>query len=209
MIAPTIVLLPIISRREFGGDGVFGAALSIASVGGLIGALLALRFRPRHPGLVGVLGLLPWSLVPLTLLTPFASWWIFLGYFLSGVGIEPFIVYWTNALQREFPAHQIARVTSIDWLCSFALLPLGLALVGPLVDVWGEATLLWISVFVAIVPSLLLLLVPGMRDFHDPRDPVAGERDDEVPYIPMAEPGTTVPRPAADRSYEQAGDART
>jgi hypothetical protein len=48
-----------------------------------------------------------------------------------------------------------------------------------------------------------------MRDFHDPRDPVAGEPADDVPYIPLAEPGTTVPRPAADRPYEQAGDSRT
>ena len=197
VVAPSIVLLPIIARRDLGGDAMYGAALSIGSVGGLVGAIIALRTRPRHPGLVSCVGLLLWAMTPVVLLTPFARWWVLLGYFIAGLGIEPFIVHWTNALQREFPPHQLARVTSIDWLCSFALLPLGFALIGPLVDSWGTSTLLWIAVFFATVPSVALLLVPGMKDFHEPREdvhPPSGER----PYVPTPEPGTPVPRPADD-----------
>jgi DHA3 family tetracycline resistance protein-like MFS transporter len=197
VVAPCVVLLPIIARRELGGDAVFGAALSIGAVGGLIGALVAMRMRPKHPGLVSCLSLLLWGMTPVVLLTPFATWWVFFGYFVAGLGIEPFIVHWTNALQREFPPHQLARVTSIDWLCSFALLPLGFVLVGPLVDVWGTATLLWIAVFFASVPTVALLLVPGMRDFHEPREDVPPPSD-EPRYVPTAEPGTGVPRPADD-----------
>lgn len=197
VVAPCVVLLPIIARRELGGDAMYGAALSVGSVGGLIGALVAMRTRPKHPGLVSCVSLLLWAMTPVVLLTPFARWWVLLGYFIAGLGIEPFIVHWTNALQREFPAHQIARVTSIDWLCSFALMPLGFALVGPLVDVWGSSVLLWIALFFATVPSALLLLVPGMKDFHEPREDVRPQSD-AAPYVPTPEPGTAVPRPADD-----------
>jgi MFS family permease len=180
--APEMVLLPVIGRREFGGDAVYGIALSLFSLGGLIGALVAMRWRPRHPGSVSLYGLMPFGLVPLSLTMPFAQWWILVCYFVAGLALEPFIVYWTSALQREFPPHQLARVTSIDWLCSFALMPLGLALTGPAVDAVGETTVLWVGVLAAVVPTLLLFLVPGMRDFRDPsRGPLYGP--------PVAVPG--------------------
>ena len=197
VVAPCVVLLPIIARRDLGGDAMYGAALSVGSIGGLIGALVAMRTRPRHPGLVSCVGLLLWAMTPVVLLTPFARWWVLLGYFVAGLGIEPFIVHWTNALQREFPPHQLARVTSIDWLCSFALMPLGFAVVGPLVDVWGTSTLLWIALFFASVPSVALLLVPGVKDFHEPREDIP-PASTEARYVPTPEPGTGVPRPADD-----------
>jgi MFS family permease len=195
-VAPAIVLLPIIGRREFGGDAVYGAALSMFSLGGVIGAMAAMRFRPRHPGLVGVLGLLPYAKVPESLLTPFAPWWIFACHFVAGLCLEPFIVYWTSALQRAFPAHQLARVTSIDWLCSFALMPLGLALVGPAAAGLGESTVLWSAIVVATVPVLLLLLVPGMKDFRDPRSGPPAVAGSPPEVLPVAEAGTAVPRPS-------------
>lgn len=196
-VAPAVVLLPIIGRREFGGDAVYGTALSLFSLGGVIGAMTAMRVRPRHPGLVGVVGLLPYALVPVSLLTPFAPWWVFACHFTAGLFLEPFIVYWTSALQRAFPAHQLARVTSIDWLCSFALMPIGLALVGPAAAHLGEATVLSGAVVVAIVPVLLLLLVPGMKDFRDPRTPAPEEPAPlHAPRtLPVPETGTPVPRP--------------
>lgn len=203
-VAPAVVLLPIIGRREFGGDAVYGTALSLFSLGGVIGAVTAMRTRPRHPGRVGVLGLLPYALVPVSLLTPFAPWWIFACHFTAGLCLEPFIVYWTSALQRAFPAHQLARVTAIDWLCSFALMPVGLALVGPAARVLGEPTVLLTAATVAVVPTLLLLLVPGMKDFRDPRP--AAEEPAPLPQprpLPVPETGTPVPRP--DEAASQAG----
>lgn len=204
-VAPAVVLLPVIGRREFGGDAVYGTALSLFSLGGVLGAVTAMRLRPRHPGLVGVLGLLPYALVPVSLLTPFAPWWIFACHFVAGLCLEPFIVFWTSALQRAFPAHQLARVTSIDWLCSFALMPIGLALVGPAAGRFGEAAVLASAAVVAVVPVLLLLLVPGMKDFRDPRSagdtaPVPSAAEDSTPAptpsaAPAAEAGTAVPRP--------------
>lgn len=167
-VAPEMVLLPIIGRRKFHTDAVFGTCLALLSAGGLIGALAAIRWRPSRPGLVGMLGLLPFALVPAALATPFSRWWLFAAYFIAGMGIEPFIIFWQVALQREFPADQLARVTAVDWLCSFALLPLGLALTGPAVQLAGEPTVLWVGAAVAFVPTLLVLFVPGVPQFRSP-----------------------------------------
>lgn len=168
VLAPESVLLPIIGRREFHTDAVFGTALAVFSVGGVLGAVTAIRWRPRRPGLVGMLGILPLTLLPVALATPFSRWWIFGAYFVAGLGLEPFIVFWQVALQREFPSDLLARVTSVDWLCSFALMPLGLALTGPAVNVVGEAGVLWFGASVAFLPTLLVLRVPGLPQFRTP-----------------------------------------
>lgn len=167
-LAPATVLLPVITRREFGGNEVFGGALSLFSAGGLVGALVAMRWRPARPGLVGMLGLLPYTLVPVALLYPVAPWYLFVAYALAGIGLEPFIVYWQVALQREIPPDRLARVVSLDWMCSFALIPLGLALVGPAVSEFGESSVLWVAVAASAVPTLALLAVPGMLTFRTP-----------------------------------------
>ncbi len=215
VVAPETVLLPIVARREFGpdelfggGDALFGAALSAMSAGGLLCAVVAMRIRPRHPAAVAVLGLLPFALVPLALLLPISPWWLIAAYFVAGAGLEPFIIYWTDALQREFPPHQLARVTSIDWLCSFALMPLGLALTGPAVNAVGESAVLVTGIAVQVATVYLLLLVPGIREFREPRlaavagHAAAASRD----ALPAAEaftftpvPRVNEPRTAVDR----------
>lgn len=48
------VLLPIISRREFGTDTVFAASAALFSIGAVISALLAMRYQAKHPGLVSI-----------------------------------------------------------------------------------------------------------------------------------------------------------
>ena len=79
-------------------------------------------------------------------------------------GLGPFNVWWETALQRGVPRALLARVVSLDWLCSFALLPLGLALTGPAVALVGREPLLLLAAATMVVSSLLVLLVPGVRD---------------------------------------------
>ena len=50
---------------------------------------------------------------------------------LAGIGIETFRVLWETTIQQEIPQEKLSRVSSYDALGSFALIPLGLAIVGP------------------------------------------------------------------------------
>lgn len=54
------------------------------------------------------------------------------GAFLAGVGVETFSVFWDTSLQQQFPPSTLSRVISYDLLGSFALTPIGVAIVGPL-----------------------------------------------------------------------------
>ena len=92
---------------------------------------------------------------------PPAAW------FLGGVGLGPFNIWWASTLQSAIARELLARVVSLDWLCSLALLPLGLALTGPAVTLLGRDAVLAAGAVVMALTSVLPLLVPGVRDLQN------------------------------------------
>jgi len=168
VVAPENVLLPIIGRREFGSDTVYAVSLALFSLGGVVGAVLAVKLKPAKPGRLGML--LTLLLVPMfvALAFPVSEWLIFVTYFVGGIGIEPFNVYWQSALQREIAPDKLARVSSLDWMASFGLMPLGLALTGPLSNAIGEVAVLLGAGLACIVITFAVLRVPGVDEFRRP-----------------------------------------
>ncbi len=164
----TSVLLPKLIKDSGAQTATYGYVLALGAVGGLLGALIAGHVRPRLPGLVGMLALLLFAFEPLMLLLEAPVWALTLGWFGASLGLGPFLVYWETALQQDIPPALLARVISLDWMCSFALMPLGLALVGPAVGAFGRDAVLVVALFTAIVPPLLCLPVPGMLRFRTP-----------------------------------------
>lgn len=174
-VAPMTVLLPIIGRREFGTDAVFALSQACFSAGGLLGAVFAMGYRPRHVGSFGWLISLAYVGIPLALLAGAPPWALYVAYAIGGFSWEPFTVYWASALQREIPPERLARVASVDWMATFGLMPLGLALTGPIVARVGEDAVLAAAAASIVVLTLGVLRVPGVRDFRDP-GVVAGTR---------------------------------
>ena len=170
VIAPEEVLLPIIGRREFGDDSVFAASLAAFALGGILGAIFAIRFKPRHPGQTAWMLGLAFGLIPLALIFPVSRWLIIGAYFIAGAAWEPWAIWWNSAVQRGVPPDRLARVTSVDWMATFALMPLGLALTGPLVARVGETTVLIGVICCLLTISFTVLRVPGVRDFRLPSD---------------------------------------
>jgi MFS family permease len=168
-VAPAFVLLPVIATSRLGGTAAYSLMLVLFGIGALAGTLVAARWRPRRPGLVALLGLLPWTGVMLALANPFARWWVGLWYLVGGFGVELYGVMWITALQRDVPAELLARVTSLDYLGSLALMPVGYALAGPAADAFGPATVLWVGAGVLVASTLAVLPVPGVAAFATPR----------------------------------------
>jgi predicted MFS family arabinose efflux permease len=168
-LAPETVLLPVIGRDSFGTDHVYAASLALFAAGGVVGGIVALRWHPRLPGLVGALGWLPFTAVPLVLLYGTQPWMFYAAYFVSGIGFEPFNVYWQTALQREIPTDKLARVSSLDWMASLALLPVGMALTGPAVETFGVTAVLLTAAAVNVVSTVAALFVPGVLELRTPR----------------------------------------
>jgi MFS family permease len=168
VLASENVLLPVITRREFHTNTVFATAAAMFSIGGSISALIAMRVRAKHPGLVAVVIWGFFAVAPLVLAFPASKWIIIFGYLIAGISIGPWEAYWASAIQREIPQELQGRVFSVDYMGSVGLMPLGMALVGPITKVFGERQFLIASVVFHLVVCALVLLVPGVKDLRSP-----------------------------------------
>jgi MFS family permease len=175
------VLLPVITKRDFGTAAVYATAAALFSAGGLISAIISIKLKIQNPGLVAVV---VWGLfifAPLALAFPTSRELIYIAYFLAGFSVGPWEAFWFTTVQREVPAEYQARVFSIDYMGTVGLLPLGMALAGPLADWLGERPLLvGISVFHLAICAAVLL-VPGVKEMKSGLPPYSPKlRDSSI-----------------------------
>jgi MFS family permease len=161
----TGVLLPLVSRDRYGTEVVLAAATTGYAVGALAGAFLVARWRPAAPGRVALGGLALYALAPLSLLLPVPAALVVAAYVVTGIGIELFNVPWFTSTQREVEPRLLARVSSVDFLLSYGLAPLGLALIAPAITTFGPGPVLLTCTVVCLVAPTAAMLVPGTRTF--------------------------------------------
>lgn len=187
VFAPLDVLGPDVARAHLGGAGAWAAISTATGVGAVLGGAVGLRWHPRFP--LRIAFLLPIIAEPPLLvllgrgeLLPL----IVLFGLLSGLTASFFNVLWFTALHREIPAEEISRVSSWDHLGTYALQPIGLAVVGPIAIAIGISTTLYLAAGVAVVLTLGVLSVRAVRDFQlspakgppvDPLDEALAGRD--------------------------------
>lgn len=163
---PFHVVLPfVVVERLGGGAGVFGLVSAAEGVGAVVAAVATGQWGvPRRRVttmyiawsascvFIGLIGVAPGVLVAVM----FAA--------LTGAGFQIGTVIWATMLQQLVPSRMLGRVTSLDWLVSFALAPLSFGLAGPVAGwIGGSATLLAGGMLGGAV-LLVGLLVPGVRD---------------------------------------------
>ncbi|WP_258903972.1 MFS transporter [Actinokineospora sp. UTMC 2448] len=161
----TSVALPLISRDRYDTEVVLAAALTAYTVGGLIGALVVARWRPRSQGWAALAALACYGFAPLALLLPVPWVVIVAAYVVAGLGIELFNVPWFTATQREAAPDKLARVSSLDFLMSYGLAPVGLVLIAPAIDLFGVTAVLGTCAAVCFLAPAAAALVPTTRHF--------------------------------------------
>ncbi|MER7360698.1 MFS transporter [Nonomuraea dietziae] len=161
----TGVALPLISRDRYGTEAVLAGALTAYTVGALIGAVLMARWKPRAQGWAALVGLALYGFAPLSLLLPVHPAVVFAAYALAGLGIELFNVPWFTATQREVEPRLLARVSSLDFLISYGLAPVGLAFLAPAIDAFGWQPVLAACALVCFLAPAAAALVPSSRGF--------------------------------------------
>jgi MFS family permease len=154
------VLGAAISRADLGGPGAWALILAAFSVGGLVGGLSVLRIKPHRPLLAACIAVLPWALPPATLALGAPVYAIAAVAFISGAGLMIFNSLWETTLQRHVPDAALSRVSAYDWFGSLMMQPLGFALVGPAVVLFGQTRWLWIA-FAGQLLSCLLMFIPA------------------------------------------------
>ncbi|MFG2011273.1 MFS transporter [Micromonospora sp. NPDC048868] len=161
----TGVVLPLVSRDRYGTEAVLAAAMTAYTLGALAGAVVIGRWRPPAQGWTALAGLALYGLVPLSLLLPVNPVLVVSAYVLAGLGIELFNVPWFTATQREVEPTKLARVSSLDFLLSYGLAPVGLALIAPAIDRFGAAGVLAGCAVVCFAAPAAAALVPSSRRF--------------------------------------------
>ncbi|HEX7309059.1 MFS transporter [Lentzea sp.] len=161
----TGVVLPLVSRDRYDTEAVLAGALTAYTLGALAGALLIARWRPRFAGWTALTGLALYGFAPLSLLLPVHPFVVVAAYAVAGLGIELFNVPWFTATQREVEPSKLARVSSLDFLMSYGLAPVGLALIAPAISEFGSAPVLVACALICFAAPALAALVPSSRDF--------------------------------------------
>ncbi|MFF2302602.1 MFS transporter [Streptomyces sp. NPDC058128] len=161
----TSVALPLISRDRYGTEWVLAAAMTAYTVGALVGALVIARLRPRSQGWAAFAGLGAYGVAPLSLMLPVHPAVVVVAYAVAGVGIELFNVPWFTATQREVAPDKLARVSSLDFLVSYGLAPVGLALIAPAIGHFGVTPVLAVCAAACLLVPAAAALVPTARHF--------------------------------------------
>lgn len=161
----TSVALPMISRDRYDTEWVLAAAMTAYTLGALAGALVIAVWRPRSQGWAAFAGLAAYGLAPLSLMLPVQPVVVVAAYAVAGIGIELFNVPWFTATQREVAPDKLARVSSLDFLVSYGLAPVGLALIAPAIEAFGVTAVLAVCAAACFLVPAAAALVPTARHF--------------------------------------------
>ncbi|MCC2033506.1 MFS transporter [Microbacterium sp. BWT-G7] len=163
-LGPEEVLLPFVTRERIGEDPrLFGFLLAIYGIGGVAGSIVVSSMKlPRRylTVMIGVWGVstLPFAVVGIT----HQYWVMALCLFLVGFGFSYGNVIWGTLLQRRVPRHMLGRISSLDFFVSLALMPLSMALAGPLAEVVPIEVIFIAAGVIPLILGVVAYLVAGM-----------------------------------------------
>ncbi|RUT47636.1 MFS transporter [Paenibacillus anaericanus] len=145
---------------------VYGIGITCSGIGAILaGLLFGTRSKWSNRGLIAYGGALL-SGISLLLMAFTSSPFILCALFvLEGFGIMVFGLIWETSLQELVPQEAFGRVSSLDMLGSFALLPLGYILVGWLADIIGGTQTIAIFSSLGILCVISIMFIPGVRKF--------------------------------------------
>jgi len=163
-----MVLLPIISTREFDSAKIYPFAIMSLSLGSLLTAAFAAKFRAKRPGLVSFTSWFFLVFLIIALIFPISPIFLICCYFIGGLATEPMGIFWQTAIQKAAPDHSRARVLSFESMLSSALMPIGVGLAGPMSHLLGEKIYLSICAVIFLVIGVIALMIPGVSTFSNP-----------------------------------------
>jgi predicted MFS family arabinose efflux permease len=189
VVAPFQTLGPIVAKQSLGGAAAWGTIAAAFGLGMVAGGITALRLRPSRPMLACALAF--FLAVPgpalLAMRAPVIA--IAAAQAAAGVAIGFFVAVWQTTLQQHVPEEALSRVSAWDWMGSFAFMPLGFVLAGPVSDQIGISTTLWIGVVWCALSTAVVAAVPGVRNLRriDDAEP--------LPVGPIPDPAVVAGKP--------------
>ena len=185
LMGPIEVLLPFAVREQTGGGASsFALVLGAFGLGGAVGSLLVSAWRLPRRYLTTMILMWGAGAAPLVLIGLTRELWIMAAAtFVVGFTGSVAMVIWGTLLQRRVPPHLLGRVSSLDFFVSLALMPVSMAIAGPV----GE----WIGVpltFVLGGSIPVFLGIAAILGWRLPQDEIAHPLDPDPGTEPAARP---------------------
>ncbi len=164
VIGPIEVLLPFAVKNETGGGaGAFALALAAFGIGGAAGSLAMASSRlPRRYLTLMILG---WGVgsAPLAIIgLTDQLWLVVVTLFVVGFIFSGAQVLWGTLLQRRVPPALLGRVSSLDFFVSLALMPISMAIAGPVGESIGIGPTFLVAGLVPVALAVGTLLIAGL-----------------------------------------------
>jgi MFS family permease len=178
MLGPIEVLLPFaVTDQTGGGAGAYALVLTAYGIGGALSSLAVASFRlPRRylsvMNLAWGFGTLPLIIIGVTT----QLWVMVIALFIVGVSFAWGQVIWGTLLQRRVPPEMLGRVSSLDFFVSLALMPISMALAGPVGEAVGFGWTFFVAGLIPIVLGVSVIFVFRMR-----QDEIDHPLDDRPP----------------------------
>ena len=165
LAGPYQVTLPFLVKDHLRADvGTLGLLYTAFPVGYVLGGLwLGRQTRIRRRGWLANGTTIVAGLGMLALGLPIGIAGMLLAAVINGAALEMFSLVWTNTMQELVPNDKLGRVSSIDMLGSFALLPVGYGLTGWATNLIGPAAVCILGGAITVAVAALGLLHPAIR----------------------------------------------
>ena len=187
------VLGPALAEKQLDGASSWAAIVTSFGIGGVLGNVVALRLRLRRPVFTAALALVGACTQAAIIGSGLGTAGIAALELLAGICVALFFTLWDLSIQEQIPAHAVSRVSAYDFSVSMGLMPLGMAMAGPIADALGlQATLIGMSA-IGLAGALAWLAQPSVRRLHRP--PSAAP----PPVVPTPVPGSASPVAAGGR----------
>ncbi|QIK77256.1 MFS transporter [Nocardioides piscis] len=159
IMGPLEVLIPFLIKDRLGGGPDDHSYVLVAfGIGGALASLVMASVRmPRRyltwMNLGWGLGSLPFLAIGLA----DAVWQVVVAAFVIGALFSAPMVIWGTLLQRRVPPELLGRVASLDFFVSISLMPVSMALAGPVSDAIGLRTTFFIAGLAPVVFAVLAI----------------------------------------------------
>lgn len=175
MMGPLEVLIPFLIKDKLGGGpDDHSYVLAAFGIGGALGSLAvaSIRMPRRYLTLMNVgwgLGCLPFVVIALA----DSIWVVIASAAVIGALFSAPMVIWGTLLQRRVPPELLGRVASLDFFVSISLMPISMALAGPVADAIGLRNTFYIAGIVPLIVAIVATVwakLPADELAHPLRD---------------------------------------
>src|SRR3954470_16855369 len=190
VLPAVLVLGPALADRELDGASSWATIIACWGIGTAMGNLVAFRVNIRRPVMVAALALVGAATQAVIIGSGLGTAGIAGLELLAGIASSLFFTLWDTSIQEQVPPHAVARVSSYDFSVSLGLMPLGMAVAGPIAAAVGlHATLVAMGAL-GMLAALAWLAVPDVRRVRRAAAPAgAGMPTRVAPDVGVVAPG--------------------